>query len=104
MAQALGVRATSFAASTALLGLAVIAAMSVSVTLQTFEFNGPPAVPIVRLDETPPTPTPIERNPLPQTPAEDETFTDAASAMTPEAAPEPSFLSFAPPAGPPEIT
>jgi hypothetical protein len=104
MAQALGLRATSFAASAALLGLCAMAAMSVSITLRSLPSTDPPIVPIVRLDEPRPTPPPVARErPPPQAPAEDRTL-DVAPAAAP-AAPAETALPFVPhEAGPPEIT
>ncbi|MGQ0533139.1 MAG: TonB family protein [Caulobacteraceae bacterium] len=103
MAQTLRLRATSFAASAALLGLTVIAAMSVSITLQRIEFDGPPAVPVVRLDEPAPPPPPVAREHPPQAPAEDQVFTASALPPEPHAPPEDSLLAPAIPPGPPEI-
>ena len=104
MAQTLGLRATSFMASAGLLGIAVVAALSMKVTFDAIPLIGPPPVPIV-FEEPPPTPRPVAREtPPPEAPVERETFTDASTIVNPEQPPVQTLLPFAPPAGPPEIT
>jgi hypothetical protein len=49
MAHAVGLRATSFAVSAALLGCAVLGALSVSVTLNTFAPPDAPAIPFIEI-------------------------------------------------------
>jgi protein TonB len=77
MAHALGVRATSFAASAALLGLAVLGALSVSVTLRHISFPTPNPVDVVPYvpEELPP-PPPIVRELPPQPDIEDLVVTE----------------------------
>ena len=77
MAHTLGLRATSFAVSAAVLGLAVLGALSVSMTLTTIEFPSPPVIPSFtdRPPEPPPS-RPIVRDPPPQNPIVDETPTE----------------------------
>jgi protein TonB len=103
MAQALGLRATSFAASAALLGLCAMAAMSVSITLRSLPSTDPPIVPIVRLDEPRPAPPIARERPPPQAPAQDQTI-DAAPPVAPAAPAEIAFPFVPREAGPPEIT
>lgn len=104
MAHTLGLRATSFMASAALLGLAVVAALSVSVTLNTFELPSPVPVPMVRIDETPPPPPPIVRTstPPPEAPLAETSFAEFAPTDAPPVRSEIAY-PFQPP-GPPEIT
>ncbi|MBL8545596.1 MAG: energy transducer TonB [Hyphomonadaceae bacterium] len=65
MTQSLGARATSLAASAGLLGLAVFAALSVSITLGSTPAD-PPGVTILRDPIVPPDPPPVVRDrPLP---------------------------------------
>ena len=73
MTHSLGARATSLAASAALLGLAVFAAFSVSITLGAVTFNSPPSIPVVDL-APPPEPPPLVRDtpPPPQPTTDDE--------------------------------
>ncbi len=78
MAHTLGLRATSFVLSAALLGLAVLGAFSVSITLTTLGLISPPPVPVFTeaLPPTPPPPTPIVRDPPPQAPTVEEAPTE----------------------------
>lgn len=61
MTQLAALRATSFGASALLLGLAVMAALTMTYTIQSsLPDNGPPIVPIVSHEPPPPTPPPPE--------------------------------------------
>jgi protein TonB len=79
MAHTLGLRATSFAASAALLGLAVLGALSISVTLSRIELISPP--PIGTLVDAPPEPPPpIVRDRPPQDPIVEDAPTEVTVA------------------------
>jgi TonB family protein len=105
MAHTLGLRATSFAASAALLGLAVLGALSISVTLSNIELISPPPIGTVVDAPRDPPPPPIARNPPPQDPVVEDTPTDVAVAD-----PQPLQINdyagpvATPPYTPPEIT
>ncbi|MEQ1817321.1 MAG: TonB family protein [Terricaulis sp.] len=107
MTQSLGMRATSVGASAVLLGLAVFAAFSVTISFQTEDGGLPFSFPVVTLAPPDP-PPPIERprtppptRPLPQAPT-DVTF----EPPTPTDTEGPPTTSFFPPAevGPARIT
>jgi protein TonB len=104
MTQALGLRATSFALSTGMLGLAALAALTMTFTMrQANPLDGAPPVPVVDVTAPPPAPTPPRPRAAP--PPTDEpmpselpfTATDDVVADV-----DPGPASFAP--GPPEIT
>lgn len=105
MAHALGVRATSFAASAALLGLAVLGALSVSVTLTQISFPTPSPIDVVPyVPDEPPPPPPVVRELPPQPPTEDLVVTELPATPL---APTPVSSVFGPVAtqvGPAEIT
>lgn len=70
MAHTLGLRATSVVASATVLGLAVLGALSVSITLSTIQLIAPPVIPtIIDAPVDPPPPRPAVRQPPPQNPA-----------------------------------
>lgn len=76
MTHTLGVRAASFATSAALLGILVIGAFSVSITLQATTGGPPPfTIPVLELPPDPPPPTTPRRDPPPR-PLEEQQPTD----------------------------
>jgi periplasmic protein TonB len=105
MAQTLGLRATSFVASALLLGFGVLAALSVSVTLQTIELTPPDAIDVYREQPPPPARPPSRpRVRPPQAPVDDPVISAPfpADPLPPEA---PTETSWQPPSvGPQEIT
>lgn len=80
MTQSLGARATSLAASAALLGIAVFAAFSVSIQLGAVTFNSPPSIPVVDIAPAPPEPPPPT---APRDPPPPQPVTDASPVETP---------------------
>lgn len=69
MSHTMSVRAASFATSAALLGILVIGAFSVSITLQANSTPEPWSIPVIELPRDPPPPTPpTPREPPPQAP------------------------------------
>jgi periplasmic protein TonB len=99
MAHTLGLRATSFAASAALLGLAVLGALSISVTLSRIELISPP--PIGTLVDAPPEPPPpIVRDRPPQDPIVEDAPAEVAVA---DPQPEPINVYTGPVATPPYV-
>lgn len=104
MAQTLGLRATSFMASAALLGVLMAAAVSVKVTLDALPLIGPPPIPtVIERPELPKPPPPIVRETPPEAPVEPQPF-EAQPVLNSYAPPTETALPFAPPAGPIEIT
>ncbi|MGD9982058.1 MAG: TonB family protein [Hyphomonadaceae bacterium] len=103
MAQTLGLRATSFMASAALLGLLVVGAVSVKITLDALPMLAPPIIPTVIERPDPPKPPPIVREQPPEAPVQQQPFETLAS-VNPEQPLTQTLLPFSPPAGPPEIT
>lgn len=104
MSESLKMRATSFAASAFLLGAVVVAAFSVTITLQSTNAPQAPALPFVEIQ--PPDPPPVTRRP--RTPPPVAPPSDPADAAPPDQ-PLPTEVSdagpavFAPP-GPELIT
>lgn len=88
MSQTLAMRATSLAGSAALLGLAVMAALSVSYTVQRIAERSPPAIESM-IESVPPPPPELPRTREPPPP-------DAAAPPLTDAAP-PAIESDAPP-------
>jgi protein TonB len=107
MTHSLGMRATSFGASAALLGLAVFAALSVTISMQLPTFNGPAPIPVETLPP-PERPPPITRQqePPPRPQPEDEptdiTFEPPIAPQGPETTGPIAF--FPPQVGPAQIT
>ncbi|MEZ5960220.1 MAG: TonB family protein [Hyphomonadaceae bacterium] len=106
MTHTVGVRAASFATSAALLGVLVIGAFSVSITLQATTSAPPPfIVPFVEVPPDPPPPTTSRRDPPPR-PLDEPQTTD----LSPDPQPlEPISDPVGPPTtwqppGPPQIT
>jgi protein TonB len=96
-------RATSFLASAALLGLGVFAALSVTVTLRQIDFPDPPVVPILRIDEQKPPPPPVTRTtPPPEAPPVHQTSSFDVPSLDAPPAPSEFALPGQPP-GPAEI-
>ncbi len=106
MTQSLGARATSLAASAAILGLAVFAAFSVSITLGGVTFDGPQPIPaeVLAPDRPPPPARPQTPRPPPPTPAEPQETTIATQPMEPTAPDEVTGLVEYGPVGLPVIT
>ncbi|MBX3430722.1 MAG: energy transducer TonB [Hyphomonadaceae bacterium] len=106
MTQSLGMRATSFGASAVLLGLAVFAALSVSISLQTETGQSSFTIPMVTLrPPEPPPPITRPRTPPPERPIEESTERIVDFSAPPE--PDTGGLTgFLPPVepGPSEIT
>ena len=106
MTQSLGMRATSFGASALLLGLAVFAGLSATISMQLPVFNGPAPIPVETLP--PPEPTrPVVRQqepPPPDRPVEDQPARIIETTAPPR--PDTTGLTIAPPqdTGPSEIT
>lgn len=97
MAHAMGVRATSFAASAVLLGLAVLGALSVSVTLTQIPLISPPPVELANPPADPPKPQPpVIRQTPPQNPVADETPTEQPVEVS-----QPTPIDFVAPVAPP---
>ena len=87
MAQALGVRATSFVASAALLSAVVLAGLTMTIVQQGAITWEPPAVTIAPpIEEPPPPPIPRDRAP-PVPPIEGQPFEPFEPAMLPETTP-----------------
>lgn len=86
MSQTLAMRATSLAGSAALLGFAVMAALSVSYTVQRIAERNPPAIESMIESAPPPPELPRNREPPPPDAAA-PTFTDAAPLATDSDAP-----------------
>ena len=104
MAHTLGLRATSFAVSAAVLGLAVLGALSVTVTLSQIEIGPGVITTITERPEDPPKPPPTIRARPPQTVVDDPVATEQL-VSDPSPQPPTEFLGpVAQPAGPPEIT
>ena len=106
MSQTMNVRAASLATSTALLGFVVIAAFSVTITLQYNATREPWTIPVIELPPDPPPPQPTRRDDPPPQPPTDDQVTDAEPPPTPtsDISARPSDLRPPPVAGPPEIT
>ncbi len=105
MTQSLGMRATSVAASAVFIGLAVFAAFSVTISLQTQSAENPFVVPV--FNEAPPEPlTPIVRPHDPPPPTAPPQETDMAVADPPPQTTTATDIEFdyRPPVGPAEIT
>lgn len=103
MAHTLGLRATSFAVSAAVLGLAVLGALSVSVTLSTIELISPP--PIGTVVDPPRDPPPLVRERPPQDPIVEDTPTEL-TVLDPQPLQINDYAGpvATPPHGPAEIT
>ncbi|MGE0741103.1 MAG: TonB family protein [Hyphomonadaceae bacterium] len=105
MTQALGLRATSFALSAGVLGLAVVAALTMTITMNrapTLEFDAP-IVPIVEPPRTePPPPTPTRTSAPPETAEPAPTELPTPPQTHEISTPSPPDI-WAPP-GPPEVT
>lgn len=103
MAHTLGLRATSFAVSAAVLGLAVVGALSVSVTLSTIELISPP--PIGTVVDPPRDPPPLVRERPPQDPIVEDTPTEL-TVLDPQPLQINDYAGpvATPPHGPAEIT
>lgn len=105
MTHTLGVRAASVVTAAALLGVVVIAAFSVSITLQTTTNETPLSFPVIELPPDPPPPRPAPRDPPPSRPAQqptDITF-EPPRDLPPIDLTGPSTISL-PPLEPTEIT
>ncbi|WP_083197125.1 energy transducer TonB [Candidatus Viadribacter manganicus] len=104
MTQSLGMRATSVAASAVFIGLAVFAAFSVTISLQTQGADSPFVIPVFQ-EAAPEAPPPIARPqaPPPTAPAQE---TDMAVADPPPQTETTTdvVFDFGPPVGPTEIT
>ena len=105
MTQSLGMRATSFAASAVLLGIAVFGAFSITISLQTESGTPPFVIPMIPL--APPEPPPLTRQetPPPRVLApENEAFV-ADPPETPPRFDDSGLVTISlPPLGPAEIT
>lgn len=103
MAQTLGVRATSFMASAAVLGILVVGAVSVKVTLEAMPQIAPPTIQIA-YEPPPPQPPPptVRETPPPEAPLQQPTVPTSLP-TNPELPPVQTTLPFTAPAGPPEI-
>lgn len=105
MSQTMNVRAASLATSTALLGFVVIAAFSVTITLQNNATREPWTIPVIELPPDPPPPQPTRRDDPPPQPPTDDQVTDAEPPPTPTSDISARPTDRLPPvAGPPEIT
>lgn len=106
MAQTLGMRATALAASAAILGLAVVAAFSVSVRLIDFETGIDRAIDVFteRPKDDPPPPRPITRTPPPPTTTTEEPVVTDIPVPDPRPLEIANFTGPATYEGPPEIT
>lgn len=105
MTQSLRMRATSFGASAALLGLAIFAALSATISMQLPTFNGPASIPFVTLPPPEP-PKPIVHQQQPPRPLPDEpTETFSSDPITPISDAPPTNTYFPPiDTGPARIT
>lgn len=106
MSHAMSVRAASFATSAAVLGFVVVAALSVSITLQPnrpIEL-GPIEVLELRPDPPPPPPPAQRETPPPQRLTETTAPLDADPPPLEPAEPATQPTAWTPPVGPPEIT
>ncbi len=106
MTQSLGARATSLAASATLLGIAVFAAFSVSISLGVVTFNTPPSIPIVDLTPEPPAPPPpaAPRDPPPTPVTDDQPVETPVAFDFPDRDFEAGPVFTPGPTGPPTIT
>lgn len=107
MSHTMSVRAASFATSAALLGILVIGAFSVSITLQTSSTVEPWSIPVIELpQDPPPTPPVTQRDPPPQEPVlEDTTLAPVDPPRLPPLDLSGTPTDLLPPrVGPPEIT
>lgn len=77
MSQTMSVRAASMATSAALLGIIVIAAFSVTITLQSNNTDQPWSIPVFQLPPDPPPPEPTRTDDPPPQPITSDQFTDA---------------------------
>jgi len=104
MTQSLGMRATSVAASAMFVGLAVFAALSVTISLQTQTVDNPFVIPVFQ--EAPPeTPPPITRPQAPPPPQAPPQASDMAVVDPPPATTSTEVaFDYGPPVGPAEIT
>lgn len=107
MTQSLGMRATSVGASAILLGLAVFAAFSVSISFQTEDGAPPFSFPLVTLSPPDP-PKPVERPraPPPERPVEEEPIDRYVTTTAPPTPDDTGLPTSLPPAetGPARIT
>ncbi|MCX7356581.1 MAG: TonB family protein [Alphaproteobacteria bacterium] len=100
MTQSLGTRATSIGASAVLLGLAVFAAFSATISYQTEEGDLPFTIPVFTLPPDPPPPVARPRTPPPERPLLPQQPDDITFRLTPpvvDAPPTSSYFS------PPEV-
>ncbi len=105
MTQSLGTRATSVGASAALLGLAVFAAFSATISFQTEGVDLPITIPMEILEPDPP-PPPIVRRDTPPPLSEDPVVTNIEAPYSPPLTDAPSQTTALPVSfnGPPVIT
>jgi protein TonB len=106
MTQSLGMRATSVGASAVLLGLAVFAAFSVTISFQTEGGDLPFSIPVITLPPDPPPPVERPRTPPPERPLPQEPTDVTFEPPTPPDSNASPTASFFPPAevGPARIT
>ncbi len=105
MAHTLGLRATSLVASAAVLGFAVLGALSVSVTLSTIQLISPPVIPtVIDAPDNPPAPRPVVRDPPPQNPVVETPTELTVVDPTPLQINDYAGPVTTPSYGPPEIT
>lgn len=105
MAHTLGLRATSFVISAALLGFSVLAALSITISLQAAQSGAPDVIESFTETPTPPPKPPeIMRERPPAPPLEGPVFSDVATAPLPPIDETPAGSTWQPPIGPVEIT
>lgn len=107
MTQSLGMRATSFGASAILLGLAVFAGLSATITMQLPTFGGPAPIPVETLPPPPEPTRPIVRQqtPPPERPLEEPTEITFEPPVVPQGPDTTGPTTFYPPqVGPTQIT
>lgn len=105
MTQSLGMRATSVGASAVLLGLAVFAAFSVTISFQTNGGDRPLDIPMVTLRPDPPPPVERPRAPPPERPLQEPTQLTFEPPTTPNTDAPQTATYFPPPeTGPARIT
>jgi protein TonB len=104
MTETVGVRAASVMTSAALLGILVVGALSVSITLQASTAD-PPIISVPLLERPPEPPPPVRprETPPPQQPLRDESVLDLPPSLpiNPETPPQATTIAFP---GPSEIT
>lgn len=105
MSHAMSVRAASFATSAALLAIVVIAAFSVTITLQPNTSTGSLTFPVFELPQEPPPPPTTPREPPPQQPITEATGPVSEPPPLPRLDLTGTPTNLLPPViGPPEIT